>query len=109
MSKGGVQHQNMQIMVGKVGIKTSGWVGFDQSLYLKAELPISNRWLPRTGILASLQDRVIEIPVRGSLTQPRLDQRAVEQLAKNLLGDSTQQLLENAVFDGLDRLFPSRP
>ena len=109
MSKGGVQHKNMQIMVGEVGIKTSGWVGFDQSIYLKAELPISHRWLPRTGILAGLQDRVIEIPVRGSLTRPRLDQRAIEQLAKNLLGDSTQQLLENAVSDGLDRLFPSSP
>ena len=106
---GRVYHQNFQLKVGDVVLRTSGSVGFDSSLEMVAEIPIQEQWVARDRYLKGLAGQVIRIPVRGTLKHPKLDRRALEDLTKQMVGSAAGSFLDDAVNrglnEGLERLF----
>ena len=102
---GRVQHQGMTVAVGDVTIRTSGSVGFDQSIALAANIPIRDRWVDGKRYLLALKGTSVKIPVHGTFSQPRLDSRALRDLSRSLLRDAAGRLLEDELNRGLRRLF----
>ena len=109
MENGRVYHEGMTIYVGDVPVTTSGWVGLDESLDIVAEFPILDEWVQNEGALASLSGQVLQVPITGTLRQPNLDERALENLAGQTLGEAAGRLLEGELNRQLDRLFGPRP
>lgn len=135
---GRIYHSNMEFGIQDFVVKTRGSVGFDQSVSLIAEIPIADRWIEGQPMLAFLKGKTLALPIGGSLSQPRLDNDALQQLLRQivqplaanqlqgLIGDQTGRLQERAgeelqrvqekvreKFDdelrrGLDRLFNPR-
>lgn len=89
-----VYHRDLQVTSGEVVIRTRGSVGLDQTLDLLAEVPIHDRWVDREPLLAGFRGQTLQIPVSGTTTAPRLDQRATEEFARQMMGDAARRLLE---------------
>ena len=109
MADGRVEHQNFQIEIGDVIVRTSGYVGFDQSLGLVAEIPIRDKWVQRDKFLRGLKGQTLKIPIRGTLNKPQLDKRIIAWLGQQMIGSAAGGLLEDALDrglqQGLDKLF----
>lgn len=100
---GRVHHKEFQLVIGDVVVKTTGSVGIaDSSLNMVAEIPIQARWVERDRHLKGLAGQVLTIPLRGTLKQPKLDKRAVDDLAKKMVGSAAGGFLDDAVNRGLD-------
>jgi hypothetical protein len=80
-------------------------VGLDQTLDMLAEVPIQDDWIRPNGLLASLRGQTLEIPVQGTLGQPRLDERIVQQLGRRVLDKAAGQLIERGLDRALNGLF----
>jgi len=80
MKDGRVYHRGLEVTIGKVLIRTSGSVGFDQSLNLTAEVPIQDDWVDGDRYLSALRGQVLQVPVRGTVSQPQLDARALGEI-----------------------------
>lgn len=107
MVDGRVHHQNMNLSIGDVSIRTSGSVGVDQTLDLVAYIPIQDDWVANDPILASLRGQVLQIPIRGSLSKPDVDEKALARIARQIAGSAVQERLEDELIRGLNRLFPN--
>jgi translocation and assembly module TamB len=102
MAGGRVVHQGMTMNVGDVTIRTSGWVAFDETIGLVAEIPIKAEWVQKTPALASMQGQTLQIPIGGTLRRPQIDPRAWQQVlsifaqgaARGLIEDQLNRLLE---------------
>lgn len=101
---GRVYHDGFSVTVGDVVIRTSGSVGFDQSLDLVAELPIRDNWVQGKPYLAALKGNVVRIPVQGTFSNRRFDDRALRDLNRQLIGNAAGRLLEEGLNRGLERL-----
>ena len=109
VEEGRVQHHGLTVTVDDVSIQTSGSVGFDQSVDMVAKVPIRNEWVEGKRYLSALKGTVLNIPVRGSLSKPRLDRRALTDLGRNTVRDAAGRLLQDEVNRGLQRLFGPSP
>jgi hypothetical protein len=109
MIEGRVEHQNFQIEIGDVVVRTSGYVGLDQSLSLVAEIPIRDKWVQRDPFLRGLKGQTLKIPIRGTLQKPRLDKQVIARLSRQMLQGAADGLLNDAIDrrlkKGLDQLF----
>ena len=106
---GRVVHRDFTVTAGDVVIKTSGSVGLDQSLMLTAEVPVRDEWIAQRAWLGSLKGTVLKVPIGGAISQPRLDQRALADLNRQLLRNAAGGMLQNELNRGLDRLLRPRP
>jgi translocation and assembly module TamB len=105
MANGRVYQQTLTLNVRGVRIRTSGWVGLDQTLGLIAEVPIQEDWIRQQGMLASLRGQTLQIPVRGRLDQPQLDNRVVRQLGRQIVQGAAGQLIERGLDRALGEIF----
>jgi len=105
MADGRVHHENLQFHVGEVTVRSSGWVGIDQTMGLVASIPIEDDWVDRRPELAGLRGQSIQIPISGTVTEPRLDQSAVTQISSQLIGGAAQGFLNTEIQKGLQKLF----
>lgn len=96
---GRVYHNDLNISHNDLTIRTKGSVGFDQTLEMVAEIPIAPDWIEGKPYLASLAGQSIRIPIRGTVSKPILDKRALEDLSKNLVKDAAGQALNKAIGD----------
>jgi translocation and assembly module TamB len=103
-----VYFRGLKIRSGEVTVHTSGAVGVDQSVDLIAEVSILDEWVAGDRLLAPLRGQVIRVPIRGSLDKPKLDSRVLTDLATNLFGNATRNLIEGEALRGLDRLLNPR-
>jgi translocation and assembly module TamB len=101
---GRAHHDQFEFRIGDTVLRTRGSVGLDESLALVAHIPIQDEWLARDPRLAALQGMTVEVPISGTLSRPRLDTRALEQLASQVLRQSANRLLEEGVNRGLQQL-----
>ena len=108
MSQQRVQHQGLLWLVGDVALRTSGTVGFDESLALVADVPVRDEWLGNDRYLAALKGQVVQLPVGGTLKQPRIDTRALAQLGGQNLRGSATRIIEQELNRGLQRLLQPR-
>ncbi len=102
---GRVHHQGLTMTSGDVQIRTNGSVGFDESLAIMAEVPIRDEWVTNKKYLSSLRGTTIQIPVQGTLSKPRLDNRMLRDLSTRMIGGAARGVLQDEVNRGLQRLF----
>jgi len=94
MAEKRVYHQGMQIVVKDVVIRTSGSVGTDQTISLVAEVPIRDEWLTRSHYLAALRGQTIQVPIHGTLKNPKLDQSALTQITQQTVTGAANRYLQ---------------
>lgn len=102
---GRVHHQGLTMTSGDVLIRTSGSVGLDESLAIMAEVPIRDEWVSNKKYLSSLRGTTIQIPLQGTLSKPRLDNRMLRELSTRMIGGAARGVLQDEVNRGLQRLF----
>jgi hypothetical protein len=106
--EGRVHHENMEFQVEDVVLRSSGSVGFDETISLVLTVPIQDRWIERQKLLAGLRGQALQIPITGTLRQPRMDQSALTNLSAQLLQGAAGQAVGNEVNRALDKLFGPR-
>jgi hypothetical protein len=104
-----VYHRGLTITVGTTPVTTQGSVGLDESLSLVAEVPINARLLGADLSLGALEGKTLRIPIEGTLQNPRLDRRALQDIPRQLLENAARGVLIDGVSKGLERLFPPQP
>lgn len=106
---GRVHHDRLVVTIGDVEIQTSGSVGFDESLDLVAQIPVQDAWIADEPLLSTMRGTVLRIPVQGTMDQPRLDTRVLDDLGREAVRGAAGRLLENELERGLRGLFGPRP
>ena len=101
-----VYHRGLQFTAGKVTIRTQGSVGFDESLAIMAEIPVDASWAGNDPTLATLRGQTLKIPVQGTLKNPKLDRRALEQIAGQLVESTARGAVINQLNKQIDKLLP---
>ena len=104
MSGGRVYHRNLEFRLGDAQVQSHGWVGLDQSIALEANIPILDKWIGDEKLLAGLRGKSVQIPIRGSFSQPELDQRALADISKQLIGSTAEQFIQGELQKGLQKL-----
>jgi hypothetical protein len=104
-----VYHRGFQFTVGGIPVTTHGSVGLDESLAIVAEVPIQARLLGIDLSLGTLEGQTLQIPLEGTLTRPKLDRRALQQLTGQALQNTARGVLIDGVGRQLERLFPGQP
>ena len=103
---GRIHHRGMQFVGGdEVIIRTTGSVGLDQTLDLIAEIPVRDTWADKSDWAAGLRGQSFQIPIRGTLSDPSVDSRALQQIGKQALRGTANKLLEEGINRGLQELF----
>lgn len=109
MRDGRVHHEGFQFHTGNIQFQTSGWVGLDESLDLVAQVK-----LPEAADeadekrLVSLSGQTLNIPIRGTLSEPRVDLEKFLSQEESALPDFLDDLLGEALGEGgidLDSIF----
>mgnify|MGYP000669326861 CR=1 FL=1 len=95
LSKGRVQHQQMDLVFNEVKLRTYGSVGLDQSLSMMIEMPVPPAWQTGKILGTALKDQIIQLPISGTLRQPRIDRTAFDQIARQFLQNATQNVIKN--------------
>jgi hypothetical protein len=103
-----IHHQGMELVFPDVTVRTSGSVGLDRSLTLVASMPVPQKWIGQNVLGTALANQTIELPVSGTLDQPRLDRGRLEQFGRKVIGTAARNLLQDRVQQQLDRLLPAR-
>ncbi len=107
MVNGRVYHQGLELMFPDITIRTSGSVGLkDETLDIAAEMPVPPKWLTgNTTLSQAMRNQVIRVPIVGTLAQPRLDQKVVENYSRQFLQKAATTVIQSEVGKQLDRLF----
>jgi hypothetical protein len=104
-----VYHRNLKFVVGTMPITTYGSVGLDdESLSMVAEIPLQANLLGRDLALGSLEGQVIQLPIGGTLSKPKLDRGALGKLTAGIVQSFTRGVLQNEVGKQLERFIPLR-
>ena len=82
MEKGRVRHENLEFTVAGTPVRTSGSIGFDESLDLVVAVPLPESWLTKNDLRSVIGGEAIQIPVRGTLDRPQFDLLALRELAR---------------------------
>lgn len=104
MVDGRVYHQGLELVWPNVTIRTYGSVGLDGTLALMAEMPVPEKWIGNNPLGDSLRDRIIRLPIGGTLQQPRLDQQALQRVSAEILRNAGINTLRGELNRQLDRL-----
>lgn len=121
MKNGRVTHSNFTFLVGNTSVSTSGSVGVDGSLELTISLPvggtIAERLLPNQPALQkAVAKQSVSVKVKGTLAKPQLDadgmrgqlQAVLKGAAKEAVQEKGQELIDDALKKGLDKLFKKK-
>ncbi len=103
-----VFHRHLEMLVGQVQLTSQGSVGWDESLDLDLQLRLPERWFVDRPLLGKLRGQTVQIPLRGTLRRPEIDEQFFLELARIVLGDGTGGLLPDGLLQGLERLFRNR-
>jgi len=103
--EGRVYHRNLEFLIDGVPVRSSGSVGFDQTLALVIEVPIQDQWIEREKALRSLAGQSLRIPIYGTFQKPKIDKRAVANLSAQLLQGAASQAIGDELNRQFDKLF----
>ena len=103
--EGRVYHRNLEFLIDDVPVRSSGSVGFDQSLALEIEVPIQDKWIEREPALRGLAGQSLKIPIYGTFQKPKINERAVADLSRQLLQGAASQAIGNELNKQFKKLF----
>ena len=101
-----VYHRNLIFEIDEVPISSQGSVGFDQTLALVFEVTLQEKWLGKS--LRSMAGQKVQIPLRGTFQNPKLDPQAVANLSQRLIQNAAGNVLQDEVNRQLDKLLRGR-
>lgn len=104
MVQGRIYHRGLELVFPEFTLKTYGSVGLDESLAIMAELPIPPKWLGNNSIGQALQGQTIQLPIGGTLKNPKIDQKALSQANAQLFQNTATGILKQELFKGLDKV-----
>ncbi|MEM6328853.1 MAG: hypothetical protein AAF790_01255, partial [Planctomycetota bacterium] len=102
---GRVYHEGLTFDVDGAEVTSSGSVGFDETVRLTLSVPLRGGRIETDRRLAGLRGQAVQFPIGGTLTRPRVDRRALEQLNRQLLQQGLQGAIQSEIGRALDKLF----
>jgi len=81
--------------VDDVQLRSTGSVGMDQSVELVAEVPILDKWIGDKRELQMLKRKSIQVPVKGTLTRPQLDQNVLREISRQFVRENAGNLIRD--------------
>jgi hypothetical protein len=106
MTEGRVYHKDLTLALADVTIRTSGFVGVDQTINMVAAVSIPAQSRLGGAMPAALQGQALQLPITGTLRQPRIDRSALGQAAVQAAGQTLQNAARNSLQDQLNRQLP---
>lgn len=83
VERNSVLHRGFKLETGKVVVRTSGEIGFQEQLDLVAEIAIEPSLYESRPILANVFRTPLGIPISGTVTAPRIDRSALTDVGRN--------------------------
>ncbi|MEM9657218.1 MAG: hypothetical protein AAF961_02550, partial [Planctomycetota bacterium] len=108
VTKGRVYHRNLEFLIDDVAVRSAGWVGFNEEMQVNIEIPIPEKWLSKEGGRSLLAGQTLQIVLTGTLSRPRIDDRAAMQNIQSLLRNAAEQMIGDELNRALDRLLRPR-
>lgn len=105
---GRVYHRQLEFIIDDVPIRSTGSVGFDQSLAIELAIPIQDRWIDGEDVLRGLAGQTLKIPIQGTFQNPRVDQRAFADITRQLIRNTAGQAIGNEIGRQLEKLFQGK-
>ncbi len=105
MVDGRVHHRDLKVDIGDATLMTAGSVGVNGQLELLASMPIPDKWTDRGPMLAALKGQSLQFPVRGTISRPQMDASMLGQLGRQAIMNTGQNLIQQQLNKGLDKLF----
>jgi hypothetical protein len=110
MADGRVYHDGMELVFPDLTIRTRGWVAFDDTLSLTAEMSVPPKWLAGNPAAATLRSQTIRLPVGGTLKRPVIDRKVLAQTSAQFLRNAAHNLIQEEFHRQVDRLLaPPQP
>jgi hypothetical protein len=106
--EGRVYHRSLQFIIDDVPITSQGSVGFDQTLALVVTIPIQDRWIDGEDALRGLAGQSLQIPIQGTFQSPRIDQRAIADITKQILQSTAREAIGGEINRQLEKLFQGK-
>jgi len=100
LANGRVTNDGVTFVIRGASIRSSGSVGLiDETLDIVLQIPIRDEWVPDKRLLQGLKGQSLQIPVRGTLSQPQIDGRVIGDLAAKMGGAALNGVLDGAIND----------
>jgi translocation and assembly module TamB len=107
--QGRVYHRGLELVFPEFTVRTYGSVGLDKTLAIMAEMPVPPKWIGNNPLGNALKDQTIQLPIAGTLSQPKIDRQVLDKLAAQFIRKTGEGLLRNELNRQLDRLLPKVP
>jgi hypothetical protein len=104
IKRGRVYHDQMHLRLAGATVLTTGSVGHDETIDLVMSIPLEDRWLGNRPELAAFRGLSLAIPIRGTLSKPKIDSSALKDLSKQLVRQAAGQLIDQQLRRGLESL-----
>jgi hypothetical protein len=72
------------------------------------EIPVQDAWIAKDPLLSGLKGQVLQVPVTGTLTKPKMDQHAITHLTSQLIQKGAGQAVGNELNKALDKFLKPR-
>ncbi|MFO0941039.1 MAG: hypothetical protein U0930_09745 [Pirellulales bacterium] len=105
MVDGRVHHRDLKVDVGDATIMTAGSVAVDGQLEMLASMPIPDKWTEKSQIMGALKGQSLQFPVRGTISRPQVDASMLGQLGRQTIMNAGQNVIQQQLNKGLDKLF----
>ncbi len=109
MVGGRIYHRDLELVFPELTIRTYGSVGLDHTLALMAEMPVPPKWIGNNTFGDAVRNQIIKLPIGGTLEQPKIDQRALQQASAQFIRNTATNVLRNELNNQLDRLLRRNP
>jgi len=101
---GRIETSPIRMSVDDYRLTLQGSVGFDRTLAYTAQIPVTRRLVGRDGY-KYLKGTTIDVPIRGTVSSPEIDERALEEATAILVQQALQKVIERKAGDLLEKLF----
>ena len=92
--QGRVHHSDFDFYIGEMHLTTNGSVGLDETLDIVLSLELPRTWLSGRPLLQALFEEDIQLAVRGTLSEPRIDARPLAEFGTRIGVKAANGLLE---------------
>jgi hypothetical protein len=104
VENGMISHKDLQMNIGDVIVKTSGGARLDGQLQMLASVPVQEDWIKSNQYLASLAGKTIDVPITGTLQQPRVDFSGMTAIISQLGIAAAQGEVQNQLNRGINKV-----